>query len=256
MNKRQQPLLVGNWKMNPETRTQAREIVKSLCTAAAKHPEVTIVVAPPAVFLSELTLKLRGPLRLGVQTVHEKPKGAYTGSISLPMCAEFGVTYAILGHSERRRTGETDQIVAGSIVACLQKKVTPIICVGETERDTQANFYPFVEKQLEASLAGVSKTRIKDVVIAYEPVWSIGTGATPTLEEVEEMRLYIYKVIAALYSGKSAARVRIIYGGSVSEKNAGQLYQGTGIAGFLVGGASLNPAEFKSIINAVSTHTK
>ncbi len=249
MHKKHRPLVVGNWKMNPVSREAATLLAKSV---RSDRPSVDVVIAPPAVYLADMAARLRGATQLGVQTVHSEASGAFTGSVSVAMCLEFGVTYAILGHSERRRTGETDAMVAGSAVACVRNGITPIICIGETERDSQANFYPLVAAQLQQSLDKLPKARLKDVVIAYEPVWSIGTGRTPTTEENEEMRLFIYKVLAEKYSAGAAGAVRILYGGSVSSANARSLYEDTGVAGFLVGGASLIASEFKAIIAAVS----
>jgi triosephosphate isomerase len=245
------PLVVGNWKMNPVTFTEAKHIVTGTKAAAKKYPRVTVVVAPPSLFLSELK-KLLGSssLKLGAQTMHQAPCGAHTGEVSAGMLAAFGVEYVILGHSERRMLGETDEMVNQKVTTALKAKLIPIICIGERKRDTQGNFYTHIETQVSHALSGVPKTRLKDIVIAYEPIWAIGTGLTASAEDVREMQLFINKIITKIFDRSSATHVRIIYGGSVTAETAAELYRGGGVQGFLVGGASLKSTEFTKIIAA------
>lgn len=188
---------------------------------------------------------------LGAQTMHQAAHGAQTGESGTGMLVSAGVSFVILGHSERRVLGETDVLVGIKTLAALKSKLTPVICIGERERDSQGNFYTYIEAQIKSALSEVPKTRFKDVVIAYEPIWAIGTGLTANVDDVYEMKLFIHKVLSKQFDRAAANQVRIIYGGSVSADNATQLYVGAAVNGFLVGGASLKPAEFTKIIAAV-----
>ncbi len=245
------PLIIGNWKMNPVTVSEAKAIITSLKTATKKYPTATIVVAPPALFLLEVK-KLLGSstIALGAQTMHESPVGAETGELAAAMLTGAGVSYVILGHSERRALGETDEHVNRKVTSALKAKMTPIICVGERDRDNAGNFYALIETQITVALLTVPAARLKNVVIAYEPIWAIGTGKTASVEDVQEMQLFIKKIITKLFSRAGANTVRVVYGGSVDVQNAATLYTAGGVAGFLVGGASLKPAEFTKIIAA------
>jgi triosephosphate isomerase len=238
--------------MNPLSLTEAKTIATSLRTLLKKQSEVSVVVAPPALYLLEVQKILStGVIGLGAQNVHAAPVGAQTGEHSIGMLSAVGVQTVIVGHSERRALGETDVAVGEKVAALLKAKLTPVVCIGERERDTQGNFFMAIEAQIKAALAHVPKARFKDVVMAYEPIWAIGTGATATAEDVNEMRLFIQKILTKQFDRASAGKVRIIYGGSVSTANAADLFVGGGIDGFLVGGASLRPQEFVQIIQSV-----
>lgn len=248
-----QPLVIGNWKMNPLTAREAKNIISAYKTVAKKYTSVAVVAAVPHIYIAECSkASIRGLVALGVQNMHHEPSGAYTGEISAPMCLEYGVSHVILGHSERRKAGETDIQVSEKVSAAIKNRVTPIVCVGESERDVQAAFYPYVAAQVLSALSKLPKARVKDVVIAYEPVWAIGTGVTPTLDEVREMRLFIYKILAETYGLAAAKSTRVIYGGSVNPGNAKILFTETQMNGFLVGGASLRAADFSQIVAAVA----
>ncbi len=247
------PLVIANWKMNPGSVAEAKTIFTGIKTTAKKYTGVQVVVAAPLLYVTELQ-KLQGTsvVALGAQTMHESPLGAQTGEVSAPMLVAAGVSHVILGHSERRALGETDGMVAKKVVAALKAKLTPVICVGERERDASGNFFATIEAQIKSALAGIPTTRFKDVVIAYEPIWAIGTGKTASVEDVCEMQLFIHKILTKLFDRSAANRVRIVYGGSVNAENAAALYAGAAIAGFLVGGASLKPADFAKIIQATA----
>jgi triosephosphate isomerase len=252
MEMKQLPLVIGNWKMNPVALPEAISLFTAYKVIAKKYPRVTIAACIPSLYLSEAVKKLsRSSVRLGVQNIHHEPSGPFTGEISLEMATQFGVTYTVVGHSERRALGETDNQVADKVAAAVKNRVTPILCVGEITRDEQATFYRTIANQITTAIAKLPKNRIKDVVIAYEPVWAIGTGKIPTLDEVREMRLFIHKVIAENVSVPTAKAISVIYGGSVNAGNAHILYGETGMDGFLVGGASLKAAEFETIIREV-----
>lgn len=238
--------------MNPVSLAEVKTIVTSLKAASKKVSEVQIVIAPPALYLMEVKKMLgTGGIGLGAQNVHPAPMGAETGEHSIPMLAGAGVATVIVGHSERRALGETDEMVGAKVAALIKSKLTPIICIGERDRDAQGNFFMLIEAQIKAALMNVPKARFKDIVIAYEPIWAIGTGKTATAEDVNEMRLFIQKILTKHFDRASAGKIRIIYGGSVSAQNATDLFTSGGVDGFLVGGASLRPQEFSHIIHSI-----
>ncbi len=249
------PLVVGNWKMNPSTLAEAKRLVVQLRTLARKFtPDVSVVVVPPSIYLSDLTrLSPSGRLQFGVQNVWPGSTGAQTGEISVSMASSCGATYVIIGHSERRASGETDEQIAAKYQSVAASKLTPILCVGEATRDPSGDYYAVVETQLTRALAGSKKAQLKRTVIAYEPVWAIGTGQTSTPADVEEMRLFIDKCLTKLFDRATARAVRVLYGGSVNQKNATELFIHGGVDGFLVGGASLRSAEFARIVASVSS---
>lgn len=248
------PLIIGNWKMNPPTASSAIALAKSAAAAGKKYTKVKVVIAPPLLYVEAIRKVLaRSAVGLGVQHTHPGPVGAFTGEVSPALCAQYGVTYAIVGHSERRALGESDVQVAAQVAMILKHRMIPVICIGERERDAQANFYSFIEKQLTAALLGIPKSRYKDVVIAYEPIWAIGTGLTATPEDVQEMKLFIIKVLTKLADRSAAGSVTILYGGSVKGDTAASLYHQGTVHGFLVGGASLVATEFTTIISSTLT---
>lgn len=246
------PLIIGNWKLNPGNALEAKALAQAVRKSAAKYAPATVVVAPPFVFIPEVAKALAGKVGLGAQDMHYEERGAVTGEIGAGMLTSFGVTYVIIGHSERRALGETDVMVSKKVQAALKRKLVPVVCVGERTRDNQGQFYQFIADQLKALASGLKPIELTKVVIAYEPIWAIGTGATATAENVKEMQLFIVSTLTKLVDRKTAEKVRLIYGGSVKESNASELYKEGGMSGFLVGGASLTPVEFAAIIKATS----
>lgn len=246
------PLVVANWKMNPLTRDAVVKLTQGVKKLLQKIDDVTVVIAPPSIFTDAVATSRSSSknLILGAQDAHYEKLGSYTGSVSLAMHADFGVEYVIVGHSERRRAGETDELVNTKVLAILKAKMTAIICVGEEKRDKSAHYFSDIEKQIRTALLKVPRSRLEQVVIAYEPIWAIGTGDTATAEDVYEMRLFIEKILSDVYGRNYAAHVRIIYGGSVNDKNARALFEEGRVHGFLVGGASLHPEEFARIVVA------
>ncbi len=244
------PLIIGNWKLNPGTAAEAKELALAVKKKLSKVSAVSIVLAPPFVFIPEVA-KARGLLvGLGAQDVHYEDRGAITGEIGTGQLASFGVSHIIVGHSERRALGETDTAVNKKIRAILKRKLIPVVCIGEKNRDAQGQFYQEISNQIKGLAAGLTPAELTKVVIAYEPIWAIGTGATATAEDVKEMQIFIVSAIAKLYDRKVAEKIRIIYGGSVKPSNAAQLYKDGGMSGFLVGGSSLSADEFTEIIKA------
>jgi len=253
MRKGISPLVIGNWKMNPQTRNAAVRLAKELKTPLAKIRDIDVVIAPPTLFL-ESVHKIRNDSKvfhMGVQNVHHEKLGPHTGEVSIPMIKDFDVSHVILGHSERRADGETDVQINTKLLAVLKAGLTPVLCVGERKRDEGGHYLTFIEQQIRKGLAQVTRTKLSSVVIAYEPIWAIGTGENATPGDVHQMKLFIEKTISDMYGRNFAKKVRILYGGSVNEKNATELYTEGAIDGFLVGGASLHADAFVSIVKQV-----
>ena len=244
------PLIAGNWKMHG-TRDEAVALARALAETVGRAPGREVAIAPPFTALEPVAREIAGTqIRLGAQNVHWEPKGAYTGEISTAMLREAGCTYVIIGHSERRQLfGETDETVNRRLHAVLGAELVPIVCVGETlaERDADATA-AIVERQVASAFAGASSVQIARCVIAYEPVWAIGTGVTATPGQAEEVHHAIRRQLVGLASDTTAGRIRILYGGSVKAANIDALMAEPDIDGALVGGASLDPAEFTRIV--------
>ena len=257
--------IAGNWKMNPSSLEQAKELAARVKAGVGLSTEVLVAICPPAVYLHEVDAVLAGsPVGLGGQNMHAKAVGAFTGEISGAMLIDAGCTHVILGHSERRHgMGETDAAVKQKLKSALDVGLIPIVCVGETrpERET-GHTTSVVRGQLEGSLRGsgaepgaleppfaITPDQMGKVVIAYEPVWAIGTGLTATPEQAQAVHADIRAWLAERFGPATAARVTVQYGGSVTAKNAKELLACPDIDGALVGGASLNP-DFLEILQA------
>lgn len=247
------PLVIGNWKMNPQTNSLATRLTTEIKKKISHIDDVEVVLAPPTVFLSAVAAVRNGKnnYKLGAQDAYWENLGAHTGETSLLMLASMGVTHVIIGHSERRAEGESDEAVNKKLRATIKNNMTGVVCVGERKRDHAAHYLNLIEKQIREACAGLSKSKLEQLVIAYEPIWAIGTGETATGEDAHEMRLFIEKVLSDLYGRNFAKKVRILYGGSVNDKNAHTLFVEGRIDGFLIGGASLRAQEFCEIVKAV-----
>jgi triosephosphate isomerase (TIM) len=244
------PLVMGNWKMNPLSPNAAKRLALDLKKGLSRIEGVEVVVVPPAVFLPivEGVRNSKGAFFIGSQNVHHEKLGGFTGEISIPMLEAFGVTHVIIGHSERRRDGETNEMIQKKMASVIKAGLTAVLCVGETARDHGGHYFNDIETQIRQGLAGLSKAKLGHVVIAYEPVWAIGTGHTATPSDVHEMRLFIEKTLADLYGRTYAQKLRVLYGGSVNPQNAELLMAEGTVSGFLVGGASLHADEFIQIV--------
>ncbi len=250
------PLVVGNWKMNPATIGDAKKTFIEIRTGITRvKNDVEVVIAAPFPYLPELQ-KLAPSKRvlLAAQDVYFEPAGAFTGEVSLSMLKSVGVTHVIVGHSERRAMGETDAHVAAKVAAVSKHGLMVVVCVGEKKRDSQGDYFSLIEAQIQAAISGVTKNKLAQVVIAYEPIWAIGTGKTASAQDVHEMKLFITKVLSDAVGRNAATKMRIIYGGSVKADNAEELFTVGEVDGFLPGGASLKPKEFISIIKTVASH--
>jgi len=243
-------IIIANWKMNPAGFAEAEKLLKTIKENVKKNDRVKIVICPPAIYLAKM--KPGSFLDLGVQNVFWEDKGAYTGEISSKMAKSCGVNYAIIGHSERRiYLKETNEAVNLKIKSAFKNNLKPILCVGETlEEREKSKTGKVIADQLEAALKDISSSSVHYMLnIAYEPVWAIGTGKTPSLDEVMSAGLLIKKVISRLYDRGMVEKVYILYGGSVNSKNALDFVDKAGMDGLLVGGASLNASEFVRIVN-------
>lgn len=248
---------MGNWKMNPATLGKAEKLFLDIRKGMGRKRDesVEVVIAAPYPYIA--TLEQMSPsqrIGLGAQDIFYEAGGAHTGEVSATMLKSVGVSYVIVGHSERRARGENDEEVYQDVQAVLSNKLKVVLCVGEKERDSAGNYFGVVEAQLRAALAGVSEKDLKRIVIAYEPIWAIGTGKTATPEDAEEMRLFIQKILVGHFNRSAAEKVRVLYGGSVNKTNAKELLEGTQVSGFLIGGASLKASEFVNIINTTKKH--
>lgn len=250
MQKDRKLIIAGNWKMN-KTVAEALDLVASLKRELHGVKEVDVVVCPPFTALSEVSkATLESNLKLGAQNMSEHAPGAYTGEISASMLKEFSVRYVILGHSERRQyQAESDALIAKKALAAHAASLKPIVCVGETLAERESGrTQDVVGTQLIGSLAGLSAEQLLDTVIAYEPVWAIGTGKTASSEQAQEVHAFIRKTLSAKFDDSVARKVRIQYGGSVKPANARELMSQPDVDGALVGGASLEVRSFSDII--------
>jgi len=247
-------LIAGNWKMN-KTSSDAVALVQEIVSAIGKQTEVDVVVCPPFTSLESVGKALDGAnVKLGAQNVHPEPSGAYTGEISVGMLRALFSSYVIVGHSERRTYfAETDAFINQKVLASLKGQLKPILCVGETlgEREGGATLR-VVQAQLEGGLEGVGKDLVTSVVVAYEPVWAIGTGKVATTEQAQEVHAFIRSLLAKNFGEATAQKVRILYGGSMKPANAPELLGQKDIDGGLIGGASLESRSFLDLIKAAA----
>jgi triosephosphate isomerase (TIM) len=246
-------VIAGNWKMY-KVPTETERFVRDLAMdLGGQELPLDVIVAPPFVSLPSAVSAAKGtPIRVGAQNLYWEDQGAYTGEVSGPMLVDLGCAYVIIGHSERRQYfGETDETVNKRIGAALRNGLIPIFCLGETlgEREGGRTF-DVVRRQLETGLRGLPGFHPEKFLIAYEPVWAIGTGRTATPEQAQEVHAFLRAQLGNLFDQEFAGRIRILYGGSVKPENTGGLVACEDIDGGLVGGASLKIADFKGIIRA------
>lgn len=250
------PFVGGNWKMNTN-RTTSADLTRGCVDALAAIGSVETAVFPPFPYLLAVRSILRdrgSSIQLGAQDCYFRPDGAFTGEISLEMLKDCGVQLVLAGHSERRHViGETDEIVNSKLRAILDAGLTGVLCIGETLEQREAGHTdPVNQRQLRSGLADISADAMSRVVVAYEPVWAIGTGKNATPEDAQDVHAKLRRVIAQLYNAEVAERTRIIYGGSVKASNAAELFRGADIDGGLIGGASLKAPEFAGIVKAAA----
>ena len=245
------PIIAGNWKMN-NTIAAGKQLVKDLAPLVKDNKDVDIVVCPTATALAGVAEAVKGSnIHVGAQNVHWEKSGAFTGEISTEMLKEIGVEYCVLGHSERRDYfGETDEGVNKRAKAAFAANITPIICCGESLEIREAgNYIDHVVKQINAALEGFSAAEAAKLVIAYEPIWAIGTGKTATFDQAEEVCKAIREAVAKKFDQAAADAIRIQYGGSVKPATIKDLMKQPNVDGALVGGASLKAKDFSEIVN-------
>jgi len=249
------PLISGNWKMH-YNHFEAIQTVQKLAYALTSedYEEVDVSVHPPFTDIRSVQTVLQAddvPIALGAQNVHQEEKGAFTGEIAAGMLAKLDVTYVIVGHSERREIfGETDEIVNAKAIAVLKANMTPIVCCGETLEERQGDQAESkVASQIAGSLSNLTAEVVGELVIAYEPIWAIGTGETASSDDAQQMCAHIRSLVKDGWGAEAAAAVRIQYGGSVKPGNAPELMAQPDIDGALVGGAALDPEDFTRIVN-------
>lgn len=247
-----QTLIAGNWKMYKPL-TEAIAFAQGLKhTLAPESVSVDVVVAPPYPVLYSVAQTLQGcPVAVGAQNVHDQEQGAYTGEVSAPMLKEVGCTYAIIGHSERRQLfSEDDGWIEKKLHSLLKHQLQPILCLGETLQERQQNqTEERVSQQLRAALRHVPAEQVGTMIIAYEPVWAIGTGLTATPEQAQEIHALLRRLLQDMYNADLAQRIRILYGGSVKPNNIRELIRQPDIDGALIGGASLDLQSFLEMIH-------
>lgn len=248
------PIIAGNWKMH-KVLAEASSFVEEVKTSIPASDKVDSVVCAPALFLERLVSSVQGTeLKIGAQNMHFEESGAFTGEVSPVALADLGVNYVILGHSERREMfAETDETVNQKTLAAFKHGLIPIVCCGETDEQREAGqTNELVEAQIQKALAGLTEDQAKVTVIAYEPIWAIGTGKSSSAEDANEVCAHIRKVVAEQFSPEVAKAIRIQYGGSVKPGNIAEYMAQPDIDGALVGGASLEPQSFLQLLEAGS----
>lgn len=252
MPKKKKKLVVANWKMNPLSLVEAKSIGKSI-KLHSKNFQSQIVICPPFIYLKDLqSLIVKEKIALGAQDIHVEPKGAFTGEISAEMVSGIGASYVIIGHSERRALGETNEFVSKKIAAALRANLAVILCVGEKERDDHGEYLTFLKEEISASLRGISKKFASKISIAYEPIWAIGKGhEAMTPHDIHQMSIFIRKHLIHVYNSVAASEIKIIYGGSVDSGNAYAIVHEGEVDGLLVGRDSLNGKDFSAIVQEV-----
>jgi triosephosphate isomerase (TIM) len=246
-------LVVANWKMSPETLTEAKKIFNDIRLSAKGLKNTDVCVCPPFPFIQSLS-KLNCPKNLfwGAQNIFSEMKGAFTGEVSAYMLKYLKTKFVILGHSERRAMGETNEIIRKKLQIAFDTDLTPILCIGEKERDKDGNHLGFIRNQIKECLFGLQKKYLVGINIAYEPIWAIGKSYKEAMSptDIHETTLYIKKIVSEFFGADIAAGCRILYGGSVEAENAKPIMEYGNIDGFLVGHASLNPESFSTILKA------
>ncbi len=246
-------VVIANWKMNPETTAESRKLFQDVVKVASTLKKINVIVSPPAIFLSDLVRKQNKNVFLCSQDVFWGKTGSFTGQFSASMIRALGVESSIIGHSEKRALGETDEDVSKKVLAVLKESLIPIVCIGEHERDHGGEYLTFLSNQLKASISRVSRKDVSKLIVAYEPIWAIGKTANDAMDshKLHEVVIFIRKVLTKIFGREYAQKVTIIYGGSVEPKNASDLIKNGNVSGFLVGHASLDSKKFKEILVAV-----
>ncbi len=241
-------IIVGNWKMNPASLEEALSLFSSTDFSLKKSPRVEAVICPPFVFIEPLLAEKSKKISIGAQNIFYESAGSYTGEVSAMMLKNSNVSYCIVGHSERRKLGETDEIVNKKVHQALQAGIIPIVCVGERVRDDEGNFLAEIKEQLQKSIAGVERRHLKSIIIAYEPVFAVGAAQALDPHAIHEMMILIKKILIETYKIKAPIETPILYGGAVDTENTRSILSDGEADGLLIGRQSLDAQTFTSII--------
>src|SRR3989344_2675160 len=247
-------IVIANWKMGPSGYKKARELFISEKAKAKKYRKVKTVLCPQSVLLSEFSKMQNGSVSLGAQDVSFAEGGSFTGEFSASLLRDIGVSFVIVGHSERRALGETDDAVSRKLGLAVKNGITPILCVGERERDIHGEYLSILRQQLFLSLSGIQRKDLSKIIVAYEPIWAIGKTADDavTPDKLHQTSLFIKKMLLERYGVSPSSLPAIIYGGSVEPDNAEELISDGNVEGFLVGHASLDAGDFGEILKSVN----
>lgn len=244
-------IIIANWKMNPVDHSGAKKLFLEIKKTASNLKNIQTVICPPYIYLNELVSLYKGHrISIGTQDVFHKNKGSFTGMISSAMLKNIGSNYVIIGHSERRNLGETNQLINEKVITSLKSGLKVILCVGEYERDSEIQYFNFVKDELLDSLKQINKNSLKNILVVYEPVWSISNnskGKAMSSSDIQEMVIFIKKVLSDRF-GIKTKMPQILYGGSVNPKNTKDILENGGVDGLLVGNASLDSKKFNEIL--------
>jgi len=247
-------IVVANWKMNPESLKEAEVLFNKTLIEVKNTKNLKIVICPPFPFLSVFGKTKSQKIALGAQNVSREVEGSYTGEVSPKMLRSLGVSCVIVGHGEERKQGETNKLINEKILNLLKFKLSPILCIGESIRDRDGEYLSFVEEQIKTCLLSMPRAYMKNIIIAYEPIWAIGANAKreARADEFMEMKIFIKKVISDIYDAKTAHSIPILYGGSVHKENAQAFIKEGDADGLLIGRDSINPKKFGAILRALN----
>jgi triosephosphate isomerase len=242
-------IVIANWKMNPVSQKAAKELAKKSKLHASKLKRTTLILCPPTLFIE--SLKGKGKVKIGAQNSSTEEIGSYTGEVSPYQLKASGVEYVILGHSERRKLGETDDYISKKVIKAIMAGLIPVICIGEKIHDADGAYLEELKNQLLTALSFLKPADILKVIVAYEPIWAIGASRAMTPHDIYETTLYLKKILNDAYGPTIAPSVKILYGGSVDASNAGEIMKEGRVDGLLVGRQSLDAAGFKGLLMAV-----
>lgn len=248
------PLLIANWKNNPKSPEEATTLLTVLSRKSLLYKKLSLFIAPPYTYFESVHKRALKFASLATQDIFFSSDGPHTGSVTPDILKAFGVKLAIIGHSERRALGETNEVVATKVKTAFMSGIVPVLCIGESERDEEGSHLQFIQDELKFSLEGIRrKEDAEKLIIAYEPVWAIGKRASEAISptDLAEMVIFIKKTLTDIFGREAADVIPVLYGGSVDVTNAEPLYKETGIRGFLVGRASLDPKAFCEIAQAL-----
>jgi triosephosphate isomerase (TIM) len=250
--KKQKKLVVGNWKMNPVTLEEAKAIVRKVKTVGSKVKKTSIVLCPPHIYLPLVSSGKAANIFFGAQNAFHEGHGHFTGEVSFAQISEFNVDYVIVGHSERREMGETNEIINKKLLSVVGAKMTAILCVGEKIHDTHGDYLRFIKDQLLECLKNIQKNLVENVVIAYEPIWAVGADEAMKPQDIHEISIFIKKILRDTF-GSFADHVQVLYGGDVTVSNATEIVRDGFVQGVLIGRESLKPADFIEIIKEIDS---